>query len=420
MSIILNLIYSFALRVFNFLSWIVSFFNAKAKLRQQGQNNWKSIKSKRDLNKPLAWFHCASLGEFEQGRPVIEGFKKQYPEYQILVTFFSPSGYEVRKNYAEADLVCYLPLDLKSNVNAFLEAVQPNIAFFVKYEFWRNFISGLKERQVAVISFSTIFRPTQLYFKAFGGFFRKPLLDIDYFFVQNEESGRLLKKIEQNNFLVTGDTRFDRVADALKSVREIETAAQFKDNSAVLVAGSVWSEDMEILIPFINQSSNLKFIIAPHEIKDQQMKEWENQITGKSVIRFSNAANNENLSSFDVLIIDNVGMLSSIYQYGDYAFIGGGFKTGLHNILEAATFGMPIFFGDKSYIKFQEAKDLIDENGAFKVSSFEAFNNKMAEFLMDVEKYKTTQNITSKYVKNHTGATDVILKWLLSTSLIKR
>jgi 3-deoxy-D-manno-octulosonic-acid transferase len=420
MSIILGLLYSFVLRVFNFLSWIVSFFNAKAKLRQQGQDNWKSVQVKRDLTKPLAWFHCASLGEFEQGRPVIEGFKILYPQHQILVTFFSPSGYEVRNNYTEADIVCYLPLDLNSNVNAFLDAFQPNIAFFVKYEFWRNFISELKERKVLIVSFSTIFRPSQLYFKAFGSFIRKALLDIDQFFVQNELSGELLKTIGQNDFLVTGDTRFDRVADTLKSVREIGAAAQFKDNSNVLVGGSVWPEDMEILIPFINQSSNLKFIIAPHEIKDEQMKEWENQITGKSVIRFSNATVDQKISSYDVLFIDNVGMLSSLYQYGEYAFIGGGFKTGLHNVLEAATFGMPIFFGNKSYTKFQEAIDLIELNGAYSINDFEEFNKIMTELLLDNKKYNLTENITSQYVKNHTGATDVILNWLENSGLIKR
>jgi 3-deoxy-D-manno-octulosonic-acid transferase len=420
MSIILGLLYSFALRVFNILSWIVSFFNAKAKLRQQGQNNWRSLISHRDLNKPLAWFHCASLGEFEQGRPVIEGFKKQYPEHQILVTFFSPSGYEVRKNYTEADIVCYLPLDLESNVEVFLEAFHPNIAFFVKYEFWRNFISGLKERQVPIVSFSTIFRPSQLYFKRFGRFARKPLLDIDQYFVQNEQSGGLLKKIGQNDFLVNGDTRFDRVADTLKSIREIEIAKAFKNNTPLLVGGSVWPEDMEVLIPYINQSSNLKFIIAPHEIKGAQLKNWEDQMPDKLVLRYSHADNISDLSSYDVLLIDNVGMLSSLYQYGDFAFIGGGFKTGLHNILEAATFGMPIFFGDKSYMKFQEAKDLIDEKGAFKVSRYEDFNNKMAELLIDEKKYELTQNITSQYVKNHTGATDVILKWLENSGIIKR
>lgn len=408
----LEYFYSFSIKLFGLAIHTFGIFNSKAKLRSGGQNNWKEVISKRDLSEPLAWFHCASLGEFEQGRPVIEAFKKKNPNHQILLTFFSPSGYEVRKNYTEADIICYLPLDLKSNVQEFLEAFQPNMAFFVKYEFWRNFIAGLKERDIPVVSFSTIFRPSQTYFKPFGGFARKPLLQIDKFFVQNQESADLLKKIGQHSVEVAGDTRFDRVADTLKTIREIEVAKVFKNNKKTLVGGSVWPEDMEVLIPYINASKGLKFILAPHEIKDKQMSEWESQMNSKSVIRFSKADKLSDLATYDVLIIDNVGMLSSLYQYGEFAFIGGGFATGLHNILEAATFGMPIFFGDKAFKKFQEATDLMEEKGAFSVSGFDDFNQIMGDLLSGASKYKETKNITSQYVKNHTGATDVILKWL--------
>jgi 3-deoxy-D-manno-octulosonic-acid transferase len=419
MTFILDFLYSFSIHFFHLGIKVASFFSSKAKLRYTGQNNWKDVSSKRDLSKPLAWFHCASLGEFEQGRPVIEAYKKKYPNHQILLTFFSPSGYEVRKNYAEADIICYLPLDLKSNVKQFLEAFQPKIAFFVKYEFWRNFIAGLKQRQVPVISFSTIFRPSQAYFKLFGGFARKPLLQIDKFFVQNQESADLLKKIGQNNVVVAGDTRFDRVADTLKTIREIEVAKVFKNNKKTLVGGSVWPEDMEVLIPFINKSKDLKFILAPHEIKDRQISEWESQIKNKSVVRFSQTDKLSDLATYDVLFIDNVGMLSSLYQYGEFAFIGGGFKTGLHNILEAATFGMPIFFGNKSYTKFQEANDLIEIGGAFDLSDFESFETKMKQLLSNEESYKAVKITTSQYVKNHTGVTDVILNWIENTDIIK-
>ncbi|AWV97924.1 3-deoxy-D-manno-octulosonic acid transferase [Arcticibacterium luteifluviistationis] len=412
MTFILDVLYSFSIHFFNLGLKVASLFSSKAKLRANGQNNWKGFVSERDLSKPLAWFHCASLGEFEQGRPVIEAYKKRNPDHQILLTFFSPSGYEVRKNYGEADIICYLPLDLKSNVNQFLEVFKPEIAFFVKYEFWRNFIAGLKERQVPVVSFSTIFRASQMYFKSFGGFARKPLLQIDKFFVQNQESADLLKKIGQNNVEVAGDTRFDRVADTLKTIREIEVAKVFKNNKKTLVGGSVWPEDMEVLIPFINKSKDLKFILAPHEIKDKQMTEWESQMKSKLVVRFSKADKLSDLANYDVLIIDNVGMLSSLYQYGEFAFIGGGFATGLHNILEAATFGMPIFFGDKSFKKFQEATDLMKEKGAFCVTGFDDFSKTMETLLSDSAKYAETKNITSQYVKNHTGATDVILNWL--------
>lgn len=412
MTFILDLLYTFSIRFFSLGIKLASFFSSKAKLRSEGQNNWKDEISKRDLSKPLAWLHCASLGEFEQGRPVIEAYKKKHPNHQILLTFFSPSGYEVRKNYKEADIICYLPLDLKTNVKQFLEAFQPEVAFFVKYEFWRNFIAGLKERDVPVISFSTIFRASQMYFKPFGGFARKPLLQIDKFFVQNQESADLLKGIGQNNVEVAGDTRFDRVADTLKTIREIEVAKVFKNDKKTFVGGSVWPEDMEVLIPFINNSIDLKFILAPHEIKDKQMSEWESQMNGKKVTRFSKADKLSDLASYDVLVIDNVGMLSSLYQYGEFAFIGGGFATGLHNILEAATFGMPIFFGNKAYKKFQEATDLMEEKGAFCINAFDDFSEIMETLLSDSSSYAKTKNITAQYVKNHTGATDVILNWL--------
>lgn len=412
MSIILESIYSIFIRVFGFGLKVASLFGGKAQSREQHQNNWKRVSHKRDTNKKLAWFHCASLGEFEQGRPLIEGFKKKYPNHQVLLSFFSPSGYEVRKDYQWADIVCYLPLDLPQNVNAFLDALKPDIVFFVKYEFWRNFIFGLKQRNIPVISVSAVFREGQLYFKPWGQFFRKPLLAIDYFFVQNELSAQLLERIGLSNYNVAGDTRFDRVADTLKNTKEISNAVKFKSKARLMVCGSVWEEDMKVLIPLINTSTDLKFIIASHEIKEKQISDWESRMTGKSILRFSKIGGETDLASYDILIIDNIGMLSSLYQYGDFAFIGGGFATGLHNILEAATFGMPIFFGFKAYHKFQEANDLIQEEGAFAIRDTNEFIKVMEQLLADNNLYQSTKNTTAKYVKNNTGATALILEWL--------
>jgi len=412
MATILESIYSVFIRVFGFALKVASLFGSKAKSRAQHQNNWKTVSHKRNLDKKLAWFHCASLGEFEQGRPLIEGFKKKYPNYQILLTFFSPSGYEVRKDYQEAEMVCYLPLDLAQNANDFLDVLKPDIAFFVKYEFWRNFILGLKQRSIPIISISAIFREDQLYFKPWGRFIKKPLLAIDYFFVQNELSGQLLERIGLSNYNVAGDTRFDRVADALKNIKEISSVTKFKGDSKLMVCGSVWEEDMQVIIPLINTSVDLKFIIAPHEIKEKQISDWESRMTGESVVRFSKIGGETDLASYDILIIDNIGILSSLYQYGDFAFIGGGFATGLHNILEAATFGMPIFFGFKAYHKFQEAHDLIQEKGAFAVRDTKQVEKVMEQLLADNKLYQSTKKTTAQYVKNHTGATDVILEWL--------
>jgi 3-deoxy-D-manno-octulosonic-acid transferase len=413
------MLYNRTIFILNQVLKLVGRFNPKVKLQVAGQNSWKEGLNKRDHSKRLVWFHCASLGEFEQGRPIIERFKKKYPDWQIMVTFFSPSGYEVRKNYAAADIICYLPLDLPKNVSVFLDSYEPDIAIFVKYEFWRNYSFELKSRGIPLLSISTILRENQYFFKPWGNFGRGTLRQFTHFFVQNAETESLLKNIGISDVTLAGDTRFDSVADTLKSIRDIEIASNFNNNSKVLIGGSVWPEDMEVLIPYINQSENLKFIIAPHEIKDKQISEWESRLIGKSAIRYSKAVNNIDLSKSDVLIIDNIGLLSSLYQYGDFAFIGGGFATGLHNVLEAATFGMPIFFGDKAYSKFQEAKDLIEEGGAFKLSDFESFETRMKQLLSNGESYKAVKNITSKYVKNHTGATDVILNWIENAGIIK-
>ncbi len=391
--------------------YIASIFNPKAKLRFDGNSHWKTVINHRNKNHKLAWFHCASLGEFEQGRPVMEDFRKNYPQFQILVTFFSPSGFEIRKNYSGADIITYLPLDIKSDVIEFLNAFQPDIAFFIKYEFWRNFIREIKKRNIPLISFSTIFRKNQINFKPWGGFARKTIQKFDHIFVQNQLSAELLKSINYQKLTIAGDTRFDRVNDTLKNIKPIPEAENFKMNEKVLVAGSVWPEDLEVLIPLINSDANLKFIIAPHEIHQKEITSWRKRILKKS-INFSEIKPESVLADFEVLFIDNIGMLSSLYQYGNMAFIGGAYGKGLHNILEAVTFGLPVFFGNKNFTKFQEANDLVESKGAFAIEKPAELISKTNEFLNNGQLYNITKTHNQEYIKNHTGATDVILDWI--------
>ena len=336
------------------------------------EKNWKNLKG-RDPVRPLIWFHCASLGEFEQGRPVMERFRKRHPDWQILLTFFSPSGYEVRKNYAGADIICYLPFDLPSEVNTFLDLYQPRLAVFVKYEFWRNFSFELKKREIPLISVSTILREDQYFFKWWGEFGRQTLKKFDHFFVQNQQTKELLSSIDIKQTTLAGDTRFDRVADSLKTSREILAIQKFKGDSKLMVCGSVWEDDMEVLTGLMSEvasqpsepeiqekgvrvnvqtsdTGHLKFVIAPHEINQKQIDSWIGRID-KKCLKFSEIGPDTDIENFEVLFIDSIGLLSSVYRYGNFAFIGGAYGKGLHNILEAATFGMPIFFGNKSLAK---------------------------------------------------------------------
>ncbi|UBM60682.1 3-deoxy-D-manno-octulosonic acid transferase [Marinilongibacter aquaticus] len=402
-------LYNWMMRAYFLAIKSFGFFNEKAKKRAENNLNYQTVLHKRKPNAPLAWFHCASLGEFEQGRPVIESFSTQYPNWQILLTFFSPSGYDVRKNYAAADIVCYLPIDKPKDARAFVQAFQPNLAVFVKYEFWRNFLINCKEKNIPLLSISTIFRPSQLFFSPFGGFQRQVLHTIDHFFVQNEESAQLLDKIEIKNYSIAGDTRFDRVADTLKNIKAIPLAQKFVADKLCMVCGSVWPEDMEVLLPFMAQNPELKFIVAPHEIQDSEMSKWENRMENGS-LRFSNAEKHPDLLQAQCLIIDNVGMLSSLYQYGSFAFIGGAFGAGLHNILEAATFGMPLFFGHKKYHKFQEAHDLIAKQVAFPVANYSEFQD--AYNRIDFTKRQQISTDSRSYIEEKTGATEMIMHWI--------
>jgi len=412
-------IYNLSIYLYVFIIRLISPFNKKAKLWLEGRKNiFPKLKSEterrllRSRNSKLAWFHCASLGEFEQGRPVIEAFRKEYPSYKILLTFFSPSGYEIRKNYSGADYISYLPADTPENAKRFIDTVQPTIAFFVKYEFWMNYLSELKNCKVPVISFSAIFRPEQLFFKSYGGFYRRLLTYFDHILVQNKQSLDLLHSINITNTTLAGDTRFDRVKQIVDNKKDIAVVESFKDGHQVFIIGSAWQTDMDIIIPMINQlkfSDGTKFIIAPHEIHDAEIDIWRKQIALDSIL-FSKTDEVKDLTAYQVLLIDNIGMLSSLYQYAEYAFIGGSYGKGLHNILEAATFGMPIFFGDKSYQRFQEATDLIELGGAFSVSSTENLTVLYNNLKKSESKRATVAKICQKYVIENTGATTQIME----------
>ncbi len=396
---------------------LIAPLNPKAKLWVDGRRNWSErlAGALAGNRAPVAWFHAASLGEFEQGRPVIEAFRQQYPAYKILLTFFSPSGYEVRKNYAGADFIAYLPSDTPANARRFVQLVKPSIAFFIKYEFWANYLHELKAAQVPVISFSTIFRPGQLFFKPYGGFYRSLLHQFDHILVQNEVSVRLLDSIGITRTTLAGDTRFDRVKQVADQKKEIPAAAAFRLDPAgqpvpVLVAGSAWQQDMDVLIPFLNAFTQpLKVIIAPHEIHDDEIEKWRQQLQRPSV-RFSQvtAGDTSQLATAEVLIIDNIGMLSSLYQYGQYAYIGGAFGKGLHNILEAATFSMPLFFGP-NYRKFQEAIDLIAEGGAVSVNNTQELTMAFGRLYTDNSAWQKAAATSRGYVVRNIGATGKVM-----------
>lgn len=372
--------------------------------------------AKKKVEHPVLWFHCASLGEFEQGRPVIERLKTEYPQYKIVLTFFSPSGYEVRKNYIQADLVCYLPLDSKANAQKFVNIVNPHIAFFVKYEYWHFYLSELEKRRIPAIAISVIFLPHYTPFRWYGKFYHATLKKITHYFLQDQKSAELIQSISIHNTTVAGDTRFDRVAAICENVQPIPLAESFKSDEKLMVIGSSWPEDMEILFPFIEKTENLKFIIAPHNIHENELNNIEKKLDGKT-IRYSKAQV-ATVADYKVLIIDNIGMLTALYQYGELAYVGGAFGSGLHNVLEPATFGMPIFFGNKKYYTFREAHELIEKKVAFPVETSEELFAQCGEFLKDETKRLQTVNVCKAYVKENVGATDTILRYLREKEMI--
>lgn len=393
---------------------LASFFNPKADLFYRGRRNLLlNLGNNLPANDtPLVWFHAASLGEFEQGRPVIEALKNRRPHLRILLTFFSPSGFEVRKGYQVADYICYLPIESPRNVTQFYDLVHPDIAVFIKYEFWKGYLDEAKMRGVHLVSISAIFRENQIFFTKYGGLFRKSLLQFNQFFVQNEESAKLLKGIGISNTTVAGDTRFDRVTEIRQQARKIEIAETFKNNEKLIVLGSVWPDDMAVFYPVMRElGGDLKFIIAPHQIEEGFITKIEKRASLPSA-RFSKA-NEENLSECRVLIIDNIGMLSSLYGYGEMAYVGGGFHGGLHNTLEPAAFSVPVIWGAHAKnIKFQETEGLIQAGGGFSIRTSEELSAILKGFLADGSLLEAKGNAAGNFVKSNTGATNQIVDYL--------
>ena len=403
--------YNISLLFYLLMIRIASLFNDKARLWIGGRRALLArLKSEVDNNHPIAWFHCASLGEFEQGRPLIEAFKLKYPTCKILLTFFSPSGYEVRKNYAGADIICYLPMDTPGNAQKFLDIVQPKIAVFVKYEYWFNYINGLSKRNIPLIYVSAIFRPGQRFFTRWGRWQLDILKKASHFFVQNEESSQLLQDAGIRQVTVSGDTRFDRVYEVAQEKKAFPVIEQFKGKAPLLLAGSTWPADEEIIVPLIEDNPlKMKFIFAPHEVHPERIQLLERKLPGK-VVRFSQI-DAQSAHDADVLIIDSIGILSHLYQYASIAYIGGGFGVGIHNILEAATFGNPVIFGP-NYRKFQEANELIAKGGAFTINSQKEFEDIIKKLLKRKPFYQQSSDTSKNYVESKQGATDAIMGYI--------
>ena len=388
---------------------IVALFSPKIKLFVEGRKNvFTILEEKIKPTDKTIWFHSASLGEYEQGLPVIEKIKEKYPSHKIVVTFFSPSGYEVRKNNTVADVTIYLPLDTKKNAKRFLKLVHPEKAFFIKYEFWLNYLKELEKSKTPTYLISGIFRDSQMFFKWYGGFYRKALKAFTYFFVQNESSKEKIEAIGFHNVIVSGDTRFDRVNAILERDNTLDFIENFKNNTTTIVIGSSWPKDETLLIEYINQApENVKFIIAPHNIKADQIATLKSEIKKTSVL-FSEKEG-VNLSAYDVFIIDTVGLLTKIYSYGTIAYVGGGFgNPGIHNILEPATFGIPIVIGP-NYSNFAEAVQLVALKGCLVISNFDDLKQSFDHLLTDKNFLAEKSQICKSYIQNNIGATNSIM-----------
>ena len=401
------MIYNLAMYILELGIKLAALFSDKpAKMVKGHREVFDLLKSKIDRNARYIWFHAASLGEFEQGRPLIERIRKEYPQYKILQTFFSPSGYEVRKNYDGADIVCYLPIDTPSNVKKFVDLVNPCMVFFVKYEFWQNYLNTLYKKGIPVYSVSSIFRPGQIFFRWYGKSYQRVLKTFAHLFVQNEESKTLLAGIGVNHTTVVGDTRFDRVLDICAAAKQLPLVQKFKGDALTFVAGSSWGPDEDIFIPYFNAHPEMKLIIAPHVVSDGHLKEIESKLQ-RSCIRYTQATE-ENVEQADCLIIDCYGLLSSIYRYGEISYIGGGFGVGIHNVLEAAVYGIPVIFGPNNK-KFREAQHLLANKGGFEIQGSEDFEQLMNKFLNDEAYLKQSGKAAGDYVKGNAGAMELIM-----------
>lgn len=404
--------YTFGIYLYIAFVRLAAFFGHKkaASMLRGHKETFSVLKEKVKPGTDYVWFHASSLGEFEQGRPMIEKLRAEHPEYRVVLTFFSPSGYNPAKNYQQADVVCYLPFDTKRNVKRFLDILNPKMAFFIKYEFWINFLSGLKKRNVPVYSVSSIFRKEQAFFKPWGGRYRLTLHSFNHLFVQNVKSKELLRSIGVSNATVVGDTRFDRVIKILEQARQLPLVDAFVEGGRkVFVVGSSWGEDEAIYMPYFNSHREWKMIIASHEVDDERIKKIQTQYEGRCV-RYTKATIEE-VREADCLIIDCYGLLSSIYRYGDVAYVGGGFGVGIHNVLEAAVYGVPVFFGPNNR-KFQEAQALKACGGGLEISSTVALAEKMNLFTADVQALEAAGKAAGNYVLDNSGATAKIFKEL--------
>ncbi len=400
--------YNFAINLYSSAAKLDSLFNKKVKKMIVGQQAcFETLRTKIEPDRRYLWFHAASLGEFEQGRPLMEYIRQAYPMYGILLTFFSPSGYEVRKNYEGADIVCYLPFDKPKLVRRFLDLAKPYMAFFIKYEFWKNYLDELHRRQVPTYSVSSIFRANQVFFKSYGKGYRQVLHNFDHLFVQNETSKDLLQGIGVTNVTVAGDTRFDRVQQIRQQAKELPLLEAFKQGKLTFVAGSSWQPDEDLFIEYFNHHPEVKLVIAPHVIGEDHLQQIISKVKGK-VVRYTQATM-ENVQDARCLLIDCFGLLSSIYRYGEIAYIGGGFGTGIHNTVEAAVYGVPVIFGP-NHQRFMEAKDLIACGGAFSVNDGNELNDLLDKLLSDSSFLQDTGRRAGSYVSSRIGATDIILK----------
>jgi 3-deoxy-D-manno-octulosonic-acid transferase len=408
----LNILYNLAILLYTLSIRIAAAWNSKARKWVDGRKTvFDEIKNKVNPQEKKVWFHCASLGEFEQARPVIELFRQRNPTFKILLTFFSPSGFEVRKNYLGADYIFYLPADTAANARQFIELVNPALAVFTKYDFWFNYLQELQKNRIQVVVFSAIFRKEQYFFKKYGSWFLKILEDIDAFYVQDEASRKLLKKKKIENVFVAGDTRIDRVMQTAASAGRFPIIEKFIDeNKITIIAGSTWKEDERLLLELMKKrKGNMKFIIAPHETDKRKIEKLVAEIELPFLLY--SQANEINIASVDVLIIDSIGLLSQLYRYGDVAYIGGGFGKGIHNILEPAAFALPVIFGPK-YDKFNEAKELINQSAAFSIDKYRSLNNKITDLFFDKNKVASFKKRISEYMNSKKGATEIVVEGL--------
>ena len=400
-------LYNIAIAAYASLIRLISPWNEKARQWSEGRKGIFERMRQTIKGERVVWVHSASLGEFEQGRPIIEHIRANYPEYKILLTFFSPSGYEIRKNYEGADYIFYLPADTKANVRKFLDIVKPEVAIFVKYEFWLNMLSELRRRKVRTYVVSAIFRQNSIFFRPYGSMWCRALETFDTIFVQDEASQRLLATIGFDNVVVAGDTRFDRVAQIASMAKRVDVIEEFKGESPLFVAGSTWGPDEEILLPLINENPQIKFVIAPHEMEEERINHILKSVQGGAV-RYTQREGVD-LAAQQVLVLDTIGILSSVYGSATWAYIGGGFGVGIHNTLEAATFGLPIAFGT-NYAKFKEAVDMVSLGAATSVDGAEALKAWFAPLRDDAESLVLASRAAKEYTVRHQGATQCIVK----------